>query len=166
MVDCISQARISSKKKGTNQLGNVPVAESTQFEDPSAAELDPGSRFIIPGFEIFLPSGYPGTYLAYFFSRKLANFFGSNFFQKSWPSFLAFFFHNPVPRLSFFRGRGSLTVKIQKSRKAVVWWRTRDSLSHVSQWSVSQQNQGVSEISLLFSILMVEKKQFRTTSTS
>ena len=26
------------------------------------------------------------------------------------------------------------TVKIEKSRKGVVWWHTRDSLSHVSQW--------------------------------
>ena len=26
------------------------------------------------------------------------------------------------------------TVEIKKSRKSVVWWRTRDSLSHASQW--------------------------------
>ena len=32
---------------------------------------------------------------------------------------------------------------------------TRDTLSHVSQWSDSQQNQGVSQISLLFQILMI-----------
>ena len=36
-----------------------------------------------------------------------------------------------------------------------MWWRTRDSMSHVSQWSDSQQNQGISEISLLFQILIV-----------
>ena len=35
------------------------------------------------------------------------------------------------------------TVKIYKSGEVLVWWRRRDSLSHVSQWSDSQQNQGV-----------------------
>ena len=37
----------------------------------------------------------------------------------------------------------------------MVLWHTRYSQSHVSQWSDSQQNQGVSQISLLFEILMV-----------
>ena len=32
---------------------------------------------------------------------------------------------------------GTCTVKIKKSRKSVVWWRTRDSLSHVSKSSDS-----------------------------
>ena len=49
------------------------------------------------------------------------------------------------------------TVKIYKSRKGLVWWRTRDSMSYGSQWSDSWQNQGVSPISLLFKILMVVK---------
>ena len=39
----------------------------------------------------------------------------------------------------------------------MMWWRTRDSLSHMSQCSDSHQNQGGSLISLLFSILMVVK---------
>ena len=34
--------------------------------------------------------------------------------------------------------------------KGVVRWRTRDSLSHLSQWSDSLQNQGVSQISSFF----------------
>ena len=38
----------------------------------------------------------------------------------------------------------------------MVRWRTRDSLSHVSQLSDSKQNQGVSQTFLLFQILMVE----------
>ena len=37
----------------------------------------------------------------------------------------------------------------------MLWWRKRDSLSFVTQWSDSQQNQGVSQISLLFQILVV-----------
>ena len=44
------------------------------------------------------------------------------------------------------------TVKIQKRRKGVMWWRTRDSLSHVSQQSDSQQNQGVSQTSLFLDL--------------
>ena len=47
-----------------------------------------------------------------------------------------------------------LENNIQKSREGVLWWRTRDSLSHVSQWSDSQKNQGVSQISQLFQILI------------
>ena len=42
------------------------------------------------------------------------------------------------------------TVKIQKSRKDVIWWHTRDSLSHVSQGSDSSQKQWVSQISRFF----------------
>ena len=34
----------------------------------------------------------------------------------------------------------------------MVWWRTRDSLSHVSQLSDYWQNQGVSQISLLLDL--------------
>ena len=44
-------------------------------------------------------------------------------------------------------------VKIQKSRKGVVSWRTRDPLSYVSQRSDSLQNQGVSHNSPLFQIV-------------
>ena len=51
--------------------------------------------------------------------------------------------------------RSYYTVKIQKSRKGVVCCRTRDSLSYVSQWSDSQQKQGVSKIFLVFQILMI-----------
>ena len=40
----------------------------------------------------------------------------------------------------------------------MVWWRKRDSLSHVSQFSDSLKNQGVSQISQLFQISMVPKK--------
>ena len=36
-----------------------------------------------------------------------------------------------------------------------VWWRTRDSLSHVSRWSDCQKNETVSQISLLFQVLMI-----------
>ena len=50
------------------------------------------------------------------------------------------------------------TVKIQKSMKGVVRWRTRDSLSHVSQQRDSQQNQGVSQIFLFFQILTKGQK--------
>ena len=42
------------------------------------------------------------------------------------------------------------TVKIKKSRKGLVWWRTEDSLSLVSQWSDCYQNKTVSQITLLF----------------
>ena len=38
-----------------------------------------------------------------------------------------------------------------------MWWRTRDSLSQVSQWFDFLQNQGVPRISLLFKILMVHE---------
>ena len=55
------------------------------------------------------------------------------------------------------------TDKIKKSRKGVLWWRTRDSVSHVSQWSDSLQNQGVSQISLLFLILTVHTFNSRDT---
>ena len=37
-----------------------------------------------------------------------------------------------------------------------MWWRTRDLLSHLLQWSDSLQNQGVSQISPVFKILMVD----------
>ena len=42
-----------------------------------------------------------------------------------------------------------------------MWWRTRDSLSHVSQLSDFWQNQGVSQISPLFLDLNGSLKLFR-----
>ena len=37
------------------------------------------------------------------------------------------------------------TVKPYKSREGVVWWRTKDSLSHVPQWSDSKQTKELLE---------------------
>ena len=48
-------------------------------------------------------------------------------------------------------------VRIQKSRNAVVCWRTRDSLSGMSRQSDCLQNKTVSRISLLFQVLMIQK---------
>ena len=41
-----------------------------------------------------------------------------------------------------------LPLRFRKAGR--VWWRTRYALSHVSQWSDSQHNQGVCQISPLF----------------
>ena len=38
-----------------------------------------------------------------------------------------------------------ITDKIKKNGKGMVWWRTRDSLSDVSQWTDSWLNPGVSQ---------------------
>ena len=47
----------------------------------------------------------------------------------------------PIPLVIEFR-----TVKISKSRKGVVWWRTRDSLSHVSQSSQTAKPRSCSNL--------------------
>ena len=46
-------------------------------------------------------------------------------------------------------------LRRRKAGRVLVRCRTRDSLSHVSQWTDSYQNHGVSQIFLLFKNLMV-----------
>ena len=65
------------------------------------------------------------------------------------------FFVNQTKALNFNQNLILIFIPL-RFRKGLVWWRTRDSLSYESQYSDSLQNWGVSKISLLFYILMVE----------